>query len=341
MFQSLALAALTLTGHITIPWLLVLSVMQGCVNAFDMPSRQSFMVMMVEEKRDLQNAIAINSSMVNAAQLIGPSLAGILIAVSGEGWCFLIDGVSYIAVILSLLLMRVHAPVVQYKATSMLTELAAGWTYISGFLPIRTILLLFALVSLIGMPYVVLMPIFAKVVLHGGPHTLGFLMGSMGCGALLSALSLAARKNVRGLIRIIPVAGGVFGLGLIGLGLSHWFWLSMLMVFIAGMGMMQGMAASNTVIQTIVPDDKRGRVMSYYTMAFIGMAPFGSLLAGSMAHHFGAPMTVLINGIVVLIGAVWFTTRLPAVRSVIRPIYMEMGIIPEETLPLAEEGIEQ
>jgi MFS family permease len=341
MLQSLMLAALTLSGHITIPWLLGLSVLQGCVNAFDMPGRQSFMVMMVEDKRDLQNAIAINSSMVNVARLIGPSLAGMLIAVSSEGWCFLIDGVSYIAVIISLLMMRVHAPVIQRKATSMLTELTAGWTYVSEFLPIRTILLLFALVSLMGMPFVVLMPVFAKTVLHGGPHTLGFLMGSMGLGALLSALSLAARKNVRGLIRMIPIAAAVFGAGLVGLGLSHWFWFSMFMVFIAGMGMMQGMAASNTVIQTIVTDDKRGRVMSYYTMAFMGMAPFGSLLAGTMAHNFGAPMTVLVTGSVVLVGAVWFSTRLLAVRRAIRPIYMEMGIIPMETLQAAEEGIEQ
>jgi len=334
MVQSLTLAALTLTGHITIPLLLALSVMQGCVNAFDMPGRQSFMILMVDDKRDLQNAIAINSSMVNMARLIGPSLAGMLIAVSSEGWCFLIDGISYIAVIVSLLMMRVHAPVAARQATSMLTELTAGWTYVSEFLPIRTILLLFAVVSLMGMPFVVLMPIFAARVLHGGPHTLGFLMGSMGMGALLSALSLAARRTVRGLVRMIPIAAAVFGLGLIGFGLSHWFWLSMITVFIAGMGMMQGMAASNTVIQTIVTDDKRGRVMSYYTMAFMGMAPFGSLLAGTMAHKFGAPWTVIVNGAVVVLGAAWFATRLPALRRQIRPIYKEMGIIP------AEEGIQ-
>jgi MFS family permease len=306
-----------------------------------MPGRQSFMVKMVDDKRDLQNAIAINSSMVNVARLIGPSLAGMLIAVSSEGWCFLIDGISYIAVIASLLMMRVHAPVLKRVATSMLTELQAGWTYVSEFLPIRTILMLFALISLMGMPYVVLMPIFAKNVLGGGPHTLGFLMGAMGLGALLSALSLAARRNVRGLVRIIPIAAAVFGAGLVGFGLSHWFWLSMAMVFLAGMGMMQGMAASNTVIQTIVTEDKRGRVMSYYTMAFMGMAPFGSLLAGTMAHNFGAPMTVMVNGAVVLLGAAWFATRLPALRSQIRPIYMEMGIIPAESLQPAEEGIEQ
>ena len=203
----------------------------------------------------------------------------------------------------------------------MLTELKAGWTYVSGFLPVRTILLLFAVVSLMGMPFVVLMPIFAARVLHGGPHTLGFLMGAMGVGALISALSLAARKSVRGLVRMIPIAAAVFGLGLIGFGLSHVFWLSMVMVLVAGMGMMQGMAASNTIIQTMVSEDKRGRVMSYYTMAFMGMAPFGSLLAGTMASAVGAPWTVIVNGSVVLLGAAWFFTRLPAIRAVIRPIY--------------------
>jgi MFS family permease len=330
MVQSLTLAALTLSGHITISRLLALSVMQGCINAFDMPGRQSFMVKMVDDRRDLQNAIAINSSMVNVARLIGPSLAGMLIAVSSEGWCFLVDGISYIAVIASLLAMRLHAPVVKRAAGSALSELKAGWTYVSRFLPIRTILLLFAVISLMGMPFVVLMPIFAARVLHGGPHTLGFLTGSMGLGALISALSLAARKNVRGLVRMIPISAAVFGLGLIGFGFSHSFWLSMLMVMVAGMGMMQGMAASNTVIQTLVSDDKRGRVMSYYTMAFMGMAPFGSLLAGIMADAIGAPVTVIANGSVVLLGAAWFATRLPAVRRELRPIYREMGILPAE-----------
>ncbi len=328
MVQSLALAALTLSHTITIPLLLAFSVMQGIINAFDMPGRQSFMVQMVDDKRDLGNAIAINSSMVNVARLIGPSLAGMLIAVSNEGWCFLIDGISYLAVIASLLMMRVNVPQVERRVTSMLTELKAGWTYVSEFVPVRTILMLFAVVSLMGMPFVVLMPIFAARVLHGGPHTLGFLMGAMGVGALVSALSLAARKSVRGLIRMIPIAAAVFGLGLIGFGLSRVFWLSMIMVFVAGMGMMQGMAGSNTVIQTIVSEDKRGRVMSYYTMAFMGMAPFGSLLAGTMANAIGAPWTVIVNGTVVVLGAAWFTTRLPAIRRVIRPIYKEMGIIP-------------
>jgi MFS family permease len=351
MVKSFALAGLTFSGHITIHWILFLSVMQGIINAFDMPGRQSFMVQMVEDRADLSNAIAINSSMVNVARLIGPSLAGMLIAVTSEAWCFLIDGISYIAVIASLLMMHVHVPAIVRKATSTFHEMKEGWSYVSGFLPIRTILMLFAVVSLMGMPFVVLMPVFAATVLHGGPHTLGFLMGAMGVGALASALSLAVRRNVRGLIRMIPVAAGVFGLGLIGFGLSSTFWLSMAMVLVAGAGMMQGMAASNTIIQTLVDEDKRGRVMSYYTMAFMGMAPFGSLLAGTMAHAIpstplwifsktmlaGAQWTVIINGLVVVLGAAWFATRLPALRVVVRPIYQEMGIIPAPEEMAAEQ----
>ena len=328
MVQSLLLAGLTLSGIITIPWLLALSVMQGIINAFDMPGRQSFLVQMVEDRRDLGNAIAINSSMVNAARLLGPSLAGLLIAATSEGWCFLIDGISYLAVIASLLMMRLKPQPVKRAEGSTFEAFKVGWTYVSEFVPVRTILLLFALISLMGMPFVVLMPIFAAEVLKGGPHTLGFLMGSMGVGALISALSLAARKNVRGLTKMIPIAAAVFGVGLIGFGFSHWFWLSMAMVLVAGMGMMQGMAASNTIIQTIVSEDKRGRVMSFYTMSFVGMAPFGSLLAGTMAHAMGAPLTVMVNGGFVLLGAGWFWTQLPAVRRAIKPVYQELGILP-------------
>ena len=332
MVQSLALAGLTLSHHITIHWVLGLSVMQGIINAFDMPGRQAFMVQMVEDRRDLSNAIAINSSMVNMARLVGPSLAGMLIAVSSEGWCFLIDGISYIAVIVSLLLMRIHVTAIKRKITSTFTDMKVGWTYVSEFLPVRTILLLFAIVSLMGMPFVVLMPIFAARVLHGGPHTLGFLMGAMGVGALISALALAARKSVLGLVRMIPMAAAVFGLGLIGFGLSRVFWLSMITVMIAGMGMMQGMAGSNTIIQTLVPEDKRGRVMSYYTMAFVGMAPFGSLLAGALAHAMGAQRTVIVSGVACIAGALWFWTRLKGIRKQMRPIYERLGIVPQANL---------
>jgi MFS family permease len=327
MVQSLALAFLTLTHRITIHDVLALSVFQGVINAFDMPGRQAFMVQMVENRADLSNAIAINSSMVNSARLIGPSLAGLVIAATSEGWCFLIDGVSYIAVIASLLLMRLNVAEVKRTAASMFEQMREGWEYVSTFVPIRNILLLFALVSLMGMPYMVLMPLFAAQVLHGGPHTLGFLMGAAGVGALISALSLVVRKSVRGLIKMLPIAAALFGAGLILFGLSHVVWISLLLMTVVGFGMMQGLTASNTIIQTLVPEDKRGRVMSYYTAAFVGMAPFGSLLAGSLAHWIGAPHTVMLTGTCCILGAAWFQSRRKEIREVVRPIYIQMGIV--------------
>ena len=335
--QSLAMAALTLARVITIREIIVLSAFQGLINAFDMPGRQAFLVQMVEDKQDLGNAIALNSSMVNMARLIGPALAGVLIAVTNEGYCFLVDGISYLAVIASLLMMRVNAREVNRAATSMIAQLKEGWAYVAEFAPVRTILLLFALLSLMGMPFTVLMPIFASQVLHGGPHTLGFLMGASGVGALISALSLAWRKTVRGLTSMIQISAVMFGGGLIAFGLSRWLPLSLLFMAIVGFGMMQGMAASNTVIQTLVPEEMRGRVMSYYTMAFVGMAPFGSLLAGALAHRVGAPYAVMITGACCLAGAAWFWSQLKRIRSVMRPIYIEMGIVPNPMEPVLED----
>jgi MFS family permease len=338
MIQSLALAWLTLTHRINITEILVLSVMQGIINAFDMPGRQSFMVKMVEDRADLSNAIAINSSMVNVARLIGPSLAGLLIAATNEGWCFLVDGVSYIAVIASLLMMRVASTVEPHSGTSMLVQLREGWNYVAGFAPIRTILLLFALLSLMGWPFMVLMPIFAAQVLHGGPHTLGFLMGAVGVGSLISALSLVLRRSVRGLGKMIPIAATAFGVGLICFGLSTNLWLSMALLLLTGFGMMQGLTASNTIIQTLVDEKMRGRVMSYYTMAFVGMAPFGSLLAGALAHAIGAPRTVIVSGVACILGGLWFWVRLPRLRKDMRPIYERLGIVPQS--PIIQEGAE-
>jgi MFS family permease len=328
MLQSLALAVLTLTRHINIHEIIWLSALQGMINAFDMPGRQAFLVEMVNDKRDLGNAIALNSSMVNLARLVGPSLAGAVIALSGEGYCFLIDGISYLAVIASLLAMRLEPAAMKRTADSMFTQLKEGWTYVSGFVPIRTILSLFALVSLMGWPFTVLMPIFAGQILKGGPHTLGFLMGAMGIGALVSAMSLAMRKTVLGLGKMIPISSALFGAGLVLFGLSKILWLSLLLMFVCGFGLMQQMAASNTIIQTIVEESKRGRVMSFYTVAFVGMAPFGSLLAGALAHAIGAPLTVILSGACCLAGAAWFATQLPLVRKFIRPIYTDLGILP-------------
>ena len=340
MVQSLALAFLTLTHRVTIAEVLILSAFQGCINAFDMPGRQSFMLEMVTEdgttgRDDLSNAIAINSSMVNLARLVGPSIAGLVIAASSEGWCFVVDGISYIAVIISLLMMRLPAlnpaalaAQANRASSSMVTQLKEGWDFVRGFTPIRTILLLFALNSFMGWPFTVLMPIFAAEVLKGGPHTLGFLMGALGVGSLASALSLVLRKSVRGLLKMIPIAAAIFGTGLVLFGLSHVLWLSMVLLLVVGFGMMQGLTASNTIIQTIVPEDKRGRVMSYYTVAFVGMAPFGSLMAGALAHLIGAATTVVISGICCMLGSAWFFTRMPSIRVVMRPIYEHLGIIP-------------
>ncbi len=325
--QSLAMAALTLRRIITIHEIIALSVLQGVINAFDMPGRQSFLVQMVDDKQDLGNAIALNSSIVNLARLIGPALAGLVIAAVGEGYCFAIDGFSYFAVIASLLMMRVTPVEAARPTSSMLAQLKEGWAYVVGFHPIRTILLLFALLSLMGMPFMVLMPIFASQVFHGGPNTLGYLTGASGVGALASALSLAFRKSVRGLTTMIQVAAAVFGGGLVLFGFSRSLPLSLILMLFVGFGMMQGLAASNTVIQTLVPEEMRGRAMSYYTMAFVGMAPFGSLLAGWLAHRFGAPHAVIITGAFCLAGSAWFTTQLPSVRKIMRPIYIEMGIL--------------
>jgi MFS family permease len=338
MIQSFLLAWLTLAHLINIPEILILSIFQGFINAFDMPGRQSFMVQMVEDRNDLSNAIAINSSMVNVARLIGPSLAGMVIAVSSEGWCFLVDGISDIAVIVSLLMMRVQIAALRRATTSMVEQLREGWSYVSTFTPVRDILLLFALISLMGFPYMVLMPVFAGSVLHGGPHTLGFLMGAAGSGALVSGVMLVLRRSVRGLTRRIPVAAVVFGMGLILFGMSRWTWLSLILMLFVGFGMLQGITASNTIIQTVVPEDKRGRVMSYYTAAFMGMAPFGSLLAGSLAQWIGAPRTVMLTGSACIVGGLWFWSRLPAIRREIRPVYEQLGIIAPLPEPVAEQG---
>jgi MFS family permease len=336
MVQSLALAWLTLTHRINIAEILVLSATQGIINAFDMPGRQSFMIRMVEDRADLSNAIAINSSMVNTARLVGPSLAGLLIAATNEGWCFFVDGVSYIAVIASLLMMRIRHEQPEHAGATMVEQLRQGWDYVASSLPLRSILLLFALISLMGWPFMVLMPIFAGQVLHGGPHTFGFLVGAVGVGSLVSALSLVVRRSVRGLLKVIPIGAAVFGIGLVAFGFSRSLWLSIPLMFITGFGMMQGVTTSNTILQTLVDEKMRGRVMSYYTMAFVGMAPFGSLLAGTLAHEVGAPRTVIISGVACIVGAIWFWSRMPAIRTDMRPIYQRLGIVPRPEVAIEE-----
>jgi len=337
MLQSFALAALTLGGRMTVDASLLLNVVQGIVNAFDMPGRQAFLIALIENKADLGNAIALNSSMVNVARLLGPSIAGVVIAATNEGWCFVIDGVSYLGVIAALLAMRV-APRPAPAATrpGALELFVEGWRYAFGFRPIRSIILLLALVSLVGVPYSVLMPIFARTTFHGGPYTLGLLMTSSGCGALVGALWLAQRRSVIGLGRIIIVAAASFGAGLIAFSFAHALWLAIPSLMVAGFGFMVQMAASNTIIQTIVDDEKRGRVMSFYMMAFLGTAPFGSLIAGWMSSRIGAAHTLLVGGISCVTGAAWFAAELPSIRTAVRPIYMSLGILPQVAAGLSD-----
>jgi MFS family permease len=326
--QSLAMAALTLAHVITLWEIIALTALQGVINAFDMPARQSFLVQMVDDRNDLSNAIAINSSMANGARLIGPAIAGLVVAAFGEGGCFLIDGLSYFAVIASLLLMRIKPQGIQRSKANMFEQIREGWDYVSGFRPIRTILLLFSLISLMGYSWSVLLPIFAAQVLHGGVTTLGWLMGAAGIGALVSAISLAFRKSVVGLTRMLQVASGMLGVALILFGLSHTLWLSIALMVFVGFGMLQAASASNTIIQSLVPEDKRARAMSYYTMAFFGSAPFGSLFAGALADRIGASHTVMVTGTFCIAGSLWFTFELPKVNAVIRPIYRKMGLLP-------------
>ena len=329
LIQSAALAALALSERITVPWLLALSAFQGLINAFDVPARQSFVVQMVDDRADLANAIALNSSLVNAARLLGPSIAGLLIAAVGEGMCFAIDAVSYLAVIASLLAMRIPRVVSVPSDKHIWRELREGFEYAATFVPIRNVLLLLALVSLMGMPYAVLMPAVATHTLGGGPHTLGFLMAASGIGALIGTLYLASRKSVLGLGRVIVLASGGFGLGLIVFSLSHSFWLSFAVLIPTGLGMMLQMAACNTILQTVVDDDKRGRVMSFFAMAFFGTVPFGSLFAGFMADRVGPQNTIALGGLLCIVGAGLFWRGLPEVRRVARPAYVRLGILPQ------------
>ena len=327
--QSFMLAALTL-GHIVTIWeVIALSALQGLINAFDAPGRHSFFIQMIEDRNDLGNAIALNSTMVNGARLLGPALAGVTIGLAGEGGCFLIDGISYVAVVASLLMMKIKPVEIAHTADNLFRQMREGWDYVRSFSPIRTILLLFSIVSLMGYPYMVLLPIFAGQVFHGGPYTLGWLTAASGLGALISALSLAFRKSVVGLTRMIQMSSATLGLALILFGFSHQFALSLLLMGFAGFGMMQSASASNTVMQTLVPEDKRARVISYYAMAYFGSAPIGSLLAGALAQKIGASNTIIITGTFCLLGSLWFSLQMPKIRTVMRPIYQEMGLLPK------------
>jgi MFS family permease len=313
MVLAFILSALTLTGMVRVWHIFVLSALLGIVNAFDMPGRQAFIVELVE-KEDLMNAIALNSSIFNGARVVGPAAAGLLIASIGEGWCFFANGISFVAVIACLLCMKLKSRNVPASGRSSGGELLEGFRYVQSTQSIRAVILFLGIISIAGMPQSVLMPIFADRILHGGARGLGILMGATGLGALAGAMSLAARSGTRGLGKIIAYAGGGFGAALILFSMSRWFWLSVLLLLPAGFCFMVQMAASNTLLQTMVPDRLRGRVMAVHVMTFMGLSPFGSMAAGVIAEHMGAPIALAIGGLGCLAGATLFIRRLPRLQ---------------------------
>lgn len=322
MLQSLALAVLTLTGTIQIWHIIVLSLFQGIVNAVDAPTRQAFVPEIVERRENLINAIALNSSLFNGARLIGPAIGGVLLAGVGAGYCFLIDGVSYIAVLLALAAMRV-APKASASSQSAFTlatvvqRLKEGFAYAFGFAPIRSILIMVALVSFLGVNFVVILPVFSNEILGGDANTLGLLMAASGVGSLMAAVQLSLRREVRGLGRLVAIAPVIYGLGMIAFAASRTVWLSALLLAVIGFGSLLQSASSNTIIQTLVRDDMRGRVMSIYIMSFLGMISFGNLFQGMLVSVIGAPATVAINGVICVVVAIFFAQQLPRLRQMV------------------------
>jgi MFS family permease len=337
LILAFILAALTLYHKVQVWHVFVLAALLGVVNAFDIPGRQSFLVDMVG-KEDLMNAIALNSSMFNGARIIGPAIAGILVAKIGEGWCFFANGISYIAVIVGLLLMNVVSEPRAIGA-SPLEHMMEGFRFVNETAPIRALLMLLGLVSLVGMPYVVLMPIFADQILHGGARGLGILMGATGVGALLGALTLAFREGVKGLGRWVAWCCAGFGVSLMVFSASHNFWVSVILLLPVGYFMMLQMACSNTLIQVMVPDALRGRVMAVYSMMFMGMAPIGALLGGAVAEHLGAPLAVAIGGLASLIGAGWFALQLPKIRVEARRLIVAQAAAGGEPAEISTQAI--
>jgi MFS family permease len=329
MLQAMILFILFATHTLAVWHIIGLSFFLGAINAFDIPIRQSFTVDMINDREDLSNAIALNSSMVNAARLIGPSIGGILIALFGEGTCFLINALSYIAVLFSLVMMKLPPwKCSNRQKESVIIQLKEGFLYAFNFMPIRTILMLLSVISFVSGGVQALMPVFARDIFHGGSKTLGLLMAASGLGALAGAIFLAGRKNVLGLGKIIAYTSAIFGVGVIIFSHTS-LMIAMPILLLSGFGMMVQMASSNIILQTIVEEDKRGRVMSFYTMAFMGLSPFGSLFSGLLAAKYGAGNTLLGGGIICILAAILYATQYPRLRSFIRPLYVQKGIIIE------------
>lgn len=334
MIEAAILAWLVVSGQVQIWHLYILNVILGSINAFDMPTRHAFVTEMIDRQEDLGNVIALNSSMFNGARLIGPTIAGVIISLYGESLCFILNAVSYLAVIVSLLMMRFTRVRVPADKVHPVRQLAAGFKYVWQFRPITYLVGFMAMVSLTGMSYLVLLPVFAGRFPGGNSETYGIMMGACGVGALSGALYMASRKTVLGLGKKLAAAGILFGLALIGFALSSFLWLSLALLVAAGFGMMVLMASCNTLLQTMVDDEKRGMVMSIYMMSFIGVAPLGNLVAGFLAHHIGANVTVLIGGVICILNAGLFASRLPVLWEMVHPVYVKKGILPQVAMGL-------
>ncbi len=332
MIQAGVLGVLTLTGVVAVWHILALSLVLGIVGAFDIPTRQSFIVEMLESPKDLPNALALNSLLVNGPRMLGPAIAGEVIYRMGEGVCFLLNSASFLAVIVALLAMPSVEPLALSATAPCSADLKEGAKYAVGFAPIRSILLLLAAISLLGMPYSVLLPVFAKDILHGTSRMQGTLMACVGAGAVAGVTYMAARRSVRGLGRVMVAACCLFGAALIAFALSRQPLVSMAVLMAAGFGTMVQMVGANSLVQTLVDDDKRGRVMSFYTLCFMGMGPFGNLLAGGLAGAFGAPVAVIVGGAGCILAAAAFALVLPQLGRLVHPIYVRMGIVGETPL---------
>ncbi|MCU1342809.1 MAG: major facilitator superfamily transporter [Candidatus Acidoferrum typicum] len=332
MTLGFTLAALTLSGRIRVWEIISLATLLGVVNAFDVPARQSFLIEMVG-REDLLNAIALNSTMFNGARLAGPAVAGLLVAKIGEGWCFFLNGVSYIAVIAGLLMMRIEKSLVVHDGTSPIEKLREGLRFVRHTLPIRTLLLLLGVVSFTALPFSVLMPIFADRILHRGASGYGWLMGAVGFGAMCGAFTLAMRQQLRGFGNIVAYSAIGLGVSLMLFGASRWYWFSLVALALAGYAMMMQFTSANTLIQAMVPDQLRGRVMSLYSMMFLGMSPLGSLVAGKMAQHIGAPSTVALGGLISLGGGVVFAVKWPSMRAPARELVAAQGMMQPQPPP--------
>ena len=329
MVQALLLALLVLSGFIAVWHIIVLSLLFGLITAFDAPARQSMVIDMIDNPLHIGNAIALNSTMFNGARLFGPAIAGVLIAVAGEGVCFMLNAVSYITIIIALSKMKIKQKNKPENTASFTEGFTDGAKYTFGFIPIRTLLILLATVSLFGLPYTVLMPAYVTEILKGGSHTLGFLMSASGVGALVGALYMASRTTVIGLGRIISASACIFGIAIIGIAVSSTLWISLFAMAIAGLCMIITVASINTLVQTLVDEDKRGRVMSFYAMALMGMNPIGNFFAGSVASGIGIPYTMLIGGIITIVVGIWFDRIRVSLRAYTNPVYMKKGIIPK------------